>query len=120
MVTVSTKAEFNNALKSHEKQIRCVGEMAEVFKKKRKTKRAAVATGIAAIIGGVTAIPFTGGASAVGAVAGVAGLTVGTISISAAELAILFGGTIATIGVVKGCKVKFEKGDISVIVEPRY
>ena len=52
MVTVSTKAEFDNALKSREKQIRCVGEMAKVFQKKRKRKRAAVAIGIAAIIGG--------------------------------------------------------------------
>lgn len=68
--------------------------------------------------GSVAAIPFTGGASAAGVAIG-AGLTIGTVTISTTELAIICGTVIALKGIDKGCKVKFSP-DGGVEVSPQY
>lgn len=75
----------------------------------------------ALIIGGIIAIPFTGGASSGVTAMGLAmtGLTVGTVTISTAELAILCGFIIGMTGLLKGAKIKF-CSDGTVEVEPKY
>lgn len=103
------------------KKILCKGEIARQLAKKKKRKRAArIGVGGALIIGGIVAIPLTGGASLLGTLGAAAvGLTVGTITISAAELAILLGGVVALTGIVSGGKVTF-KNDGSVEFDPKY
>ena len=48
---------------------------------------------------------------------GAMGLTIGTITISIGELALLLGAGLAAYGIYKGCKVTFNK-DGSVTIEP--
>lgn len=116
MVTVRTKKELENALLRKEEKILVVGSLAEEFKKKKRRSKAAKLGGLALILGGVVALPFTGGASAAGIAAGASALTVGTVVISAAELAIIVGGSVALVGVIKGAKVTFNP-DGSVTIE---
>lgn len=121
MRTVYTQNELEEAIKAHEEKILCKGEIARQLAKKKKRKRAArIGVGGALIIGGIVAIPLTGGASLLGTLGAAAvGLTVGTITISAAELAILLGGVVALTGIVSGGKVTF-KNDGSVEFDPKY
>lgn len=119
MLTVYTKQEMKKALENRESQILVKGELAQTMRKKAKVKKSAKIGGIALVIAGIVAIPFTGGASSVLTGAGVAALTVGTVSLTALELAILCGFVIAMTGVLKGAKVTFNS-DGSVTVEPRY
>lgn len=107
MRVVTTKEELKLALKQKEQRIIVKGDLAVKMKRKAKTsKLISVAVAVAAI----AAIPFTGGASAVGFVAG-------PVTISTVELAILVGGSIVFIALFKGYnKIKFEK-DGSVIIE---
>lgn len=123
MKTVRTQREFEQAIKNREPKILCVGEAAKPFLKKRKRKRAAIAGGILAAVAGAVAIPFTGGLSAIGSMGVISGLTIGTVNISAAELAIICGSAVAIAGIIKGGKVKFvtnPDGSISVEFEPQY
>lgn len=119
MRTVCTQNELEEAIKAHEEKILCKGEIARQFAKKKKRKRAARIGGTLIAIGGIAAIPLTSGASllAMGAVA--SGLTIGSITIGAAELAIIVGGVIALTGIVLGGKVTF-KNDGTVEFEPKY
>ena len=122
MRTVYTQNELEEAIKAYEEKILCKGEIARQFAKKKKRKRAArIGVGGALIaIGGIAAIPLTGGASLLGTLGATAvGLTVGSITISAAELAILLGGIVALTGIVSGGKVTF-KNDGSVEFDPKY
>lgn len=121
MRTVYTQNELEEAIKAHEEKILCKGEIARQLAKKKKRKRAArIGVGGALIIGGIVAIPLTGGTSLLGTLGAAAvGLTVGTITISAAELAILLGGVVALTGIVSGGKVTF-KNDGSVEFDPKY
>ena len=120
MRTVYTQNELEEAIKAHEEKILCKGEIARQFAKKKKRKRAARIGGVLVAIGGIVAIPLTGGASLLGTLGAAAvGLTVGTITISAAELAILLGGVVALTGIVSGGKVTF-KNDGSVEFDPKY
>lgn len=118
MRTVYTEKEFEQALRDRERKILAKGDVAEKFRSKKKKKKAA-AIGAAAAVAGVALAPLTGGLSAGAGVAIGAGLTIGTVTIGAAELAIIFGGTIGIIGVAKGSKVTYY-ADGSVIVEPTY
>lgn len=97
MVTVRTKQELEVAMKNKTASIRIEGPYAKTFanavrSRKRKTN-VAVGVGALALIGGVAAAPFTGGASLAGTVMGATamGLTVGTVTISTAELAMILG-----------------------------
>ena len=103
MATVYTKEEFKQALKNRERHIVCKGEMARVFQSRQKRKKTAkVVGGITAALG-VLAIPFTGGASAA---ATAAGLTIGTLTISTAELLIIVGGGVALAGIIPLPKIR--------------
>lgn len=63
---------------------------------------------------GFLAAPFTGGTSLA---ATAAGLTLGSLTISVAELAIIVGGAVAITGIVKGCKNITFNPDGSVTME---
>lgn len=116
MVTVFTKDGLKNAIESREAQIKVIGDLADTMRKKTKVRKASKLGAAALVIGGIVAIPFTGGASAVMTIAG---LTVGTVTISVVELAILCGFVLGMTGILKGARVQFCP-DGSVIIEPKY
>lgn len=118
MVTVYTKQELAKAIANRTPQILCKGEVAKDFFKRRKRQKVGKIAGAAMVVGGIIALPFTGGASAAGIAAGAA-LTTGTVVISTAELAIICGAIIAVTGVLKGAEVKFNP-DGTVSVNPKY
>ena len=124
MITVTTKQEFEQALQNREPLILCKGDAAKPFLKQRKRKRGAIIGGVIAAVAGIAAIPLTGGASAIGSMGVIAGLTVGTITRSAAELTIICGTAIAITGILKGGKVRFvtsaQDGSVAVEFEPQY
>jgi len=119
MSTVSTQAGFKKALEAKESRITVVGELAASMRKKGKVKKASKIGGAALIAGGIIAAPFTGGASLAGTAAGVATIAGLTITITAAELAILCGCALGAYGIYKKCKVSYNS-DGSVTVEPKY
>ena len=96
------------------------GAFAEELKKKathqKRAKKGAIIGGGALVLGGLALAPFTGGASAAGAAAGATALTVGSLSLTTAELAIIVGGGIAMAGLLKGYNIKFNR-DGSVTLE---
>lgn len=108
MKTVSTKKELENAIIQGEKHFLLKGDLAkQIIKKKQRSKAAKIGSGILAGIGVLAAIP-TGGAS-LGATA--IGLTMGTLTVTAAELAIIFGGSTLVISALKGRKIKLHPKD---------
>ena len=121
MTTVSTKQELISAIERREKQIIATGEIAASIRKKVKVKKGAKVGGLLLAIGGLIAIPFTGGTSA-GLAAGLTCLT-GAVTLTGGEILILcgiLGGTaIALAGVLKNAKVEF-KPDGTVVVTPQY
>ena len=131
MVTVYTKEELAKAIENKTPKILCKGDVANEITKefldKRKKNRLGTLAGIAMIVAGTVALPFTGGMSAVGIVAGAgsaaiyarAGLKLGPIEMSPGELAIICGTIIAIVAILRGARVTFNK-DGSVIVEPKY
>lgn len=122
MRTVYTEKEFEQALRDRERKILAKGDVADKLRserKKNKKKAAAIGAATAAVATGVALAPLTGGLSAGAGVAIGTGLTIGTVTISTAELVVIFGGTIGIIAVTKGFKVTFN-ADGSVIVEPTY
>ena len=70
MTTVSTKEELISAIERREKQIIATGEIAASIRRKVKVKKGAKVGGLVLAIGGLLAIPFTGGTSAGLTVAG--------------------------------------------------
>ena len=120
MITVTTQHELEQAILNREPKILCKGEAAQPFLKRRKRKRAATIGGAALAVLGAIAIPFTGGVST-GLIA--MGLTIGTVTITTAELAIICGTVIVAMGILKGGKVTFKTasdGSIEVVFEPQY
>lgn len=122
METVRSKQELEIAMKNKAASIRIEGPYAKTFanavrSRKRKTK-VAVGVGALALIGGVAAAPFTGGASLAGSAAGLAamGLTIGTITISTAELAMILG--FAAYALNKNYNIKIGKGDRYIEMTP--
>lgn len=118
MKTVSTKSELKRAIEQNQFPIKCIGDVAKQLRRKKKNSKAGKMVGAALIVAGIATLPFTGGASATGIAAGASALVLGggTLAISTAELAILVGGGIATLGILKGRKVRL-CSDGSVVVE---
>lgn len=127
MVTVKTKKELKSAIEKKQFPIRCTGQIASRLTKRKRIAKKAKIGGALLALGGLAAIPFTGGASAVGTAAGMTamGLTLSggaataaglTVAITTAELAILVGGGVAIIAILKGRRVKLEK-DGTVTIE---
>ena len=117
MTTVSTKQELVSAIERREKQIIATGEIAARFRKQVKVKKGAKVGGLVLAIGGLIAIPFTGGASAGLTAAGMA-LTVGTVTRWAGELAMRCGFGLADKAIGK-CEGEFEPNG-HVIITPQY
>lgn len=122
MVTVRTKQELEVAMKNKAASIRIEGPYAKTFanavrSRKRKTN-VAVGVGALAVIGGIAAAPFTGGSSLAGSAAGLAamGLTIGTVTISTAELAMILG--FAAYALNKNYNIKIGKGDKYIEMTP--
>lgn len=108
MKTVSTKKELEKAIIQGEKHFLLKGDLAkQIIKKKQRSKAAKIGGGILAGVGVLAAIP-TGGAS-LGVTA--MGLTIGTVTMSAAELAIIFGGSTLVISALKGRDIKLRNKD---------
>lgn len=122
MVVVRTKEELQEAIKNKVDSIRIEGPyagiVAQKIRSRKKVKKVAIGVGTLALIGGVIAAPFTGGASLAGSVAGATamGLTVGTITISTAELAMILG--FAAYVINKKYKIKIGKEDEYIEMTP--
>ena len=110
MTTVYTEYELKNALERGEKKVLCKGELgrklaAEIEKCKKKKRNLGIAAAGAVALG-VAAAPFTGGASLIPGVA--AGLTIGTVTITIGELALILGAALAGIAILKNKNVKLK------------
>ena len=122
MKTVYTKEQLEETLKKGEKAL-VKGSLASEIRKKyetrKKVRKGAAIAGGAIAVAGIVAAPFTGGTSLAGTAVGLGamGLTIGTITISIGELALLLGAGLAAYGIYKKCKVTFNK-DGSVTIEP--
>jgi len=124
MIVVRTKEELQEAIKNKVDSIRIEGPYAKTFanavrSRRRKAKVAKGAIGIGALIGGLAAAPFTGGASLAGTVMGATamGLTVGTVTVSTAELAMILG--FAAYALNKKYTIKIGDGDKYVEMRPQ-
>ena len=122
MKTVYTKEELAETLKKGETALvkgSLASEIREKFEKRKKVRKGAAIAGGAIAVAGIAAAPFTGGTSLVGTAVGLGamGLTIGTITISIGELALLLGASLAAYGIYKNCEVKFNT-DGSVTIEP--
>ena len=109
MITVYTKDELRKALKAKEKNIIVKGELERTIRAKANKQKTMKKVGIGTAAIGAAALitaPFTAGTSLVAGAAAM-GLTVGGLTISAAELAILIGGSVALAGILRGYNVKF-------------
>lgn len=122
MRTVYNKKELKNALKAGEKHILCKGEIARTFIRRRKMRKGATVAGILAGVGCFAAAPFTFGSSlGIGAGFIATGLTAGSLTMSAGELAIICGTFLAALGIGMRCKVHCgynSDGSVELNVEP--
>lgn len=126
MITVRTKHELEVALKNKATSIRIEGPYAKEFantirsrkKKAEIAKKTAMGVGTLVLISGIAAAPFTGGVSLAGSVVGATamGLTIGTITISTAELAMILG--FAAYAINKKYKIKIGKKDEYIELSP--
>ncbi len=124
-ITVRSKSELEQALKNNKGAcIRVEGAYAQTLANKlslrKKTGKLAVAGGALAILGGLAAAPFTGGASLAGSAAGMAAMaTVGTITLSTGQLAMVLGlvGALGGYALHKNYHIKVASKDGSVVVE---
>ncbi len=112
---VYTTTELEEAIKAGETKLLAKGELAEKIRKRKERKRKSLKGGLALFLVGLVALPFTWGASTPLLIGGL-GLTIGTVTISAAELAILVGGSIAIIGLCRDYTITFNS-DGSVTLE---
>ena len=113
--TVYSTSELEEAIKAGETKLLLKGEIAEMIRKRKARKKRTLIGGLALAAAGLAALPFTMGASTPLLIGGL-GLTIGTVTISAAELAILVGGSIAIIGLCKDYTITFNS-DGSVTLE---
>ena len=122
MKTVYTKEQLAETLKKGETAL-VKGSLASEIRKKyetrKKVRKGSAITGCAIAVAGLVAAPFTGGTSLVGTAVGLGamGLTIGAITISIGELALLLGAALAAYGIKKNLKVKFNM-DGSVTIDP--
>jgi len=97
MVVVRTKEELQEAIKNKVDSIRIEGPYAGIVAKKirsrKKLKKIAMGAGALALMGGFVAAPFTGGISLAGSVMGATamGLTIGAITLTTTQLAMILG-----------------------------
>lgn len=112
---VFTTTELEEAIKAGETKLLAKGELAEKIRKRKERKNRSLIGGLALAAAGLVALPFTWGASTPLLLGGI-GLTIGTVTISAAELAILVGGSIAIIGLCKDYSITYNS-DGSVTLE---
>ena len=123
MVVVRTKDELQEAIKNKVDSIRIEDPYAKTFanavRSRRRKAKVAIGFGALAVIGGLAAAPFTGGASLAGTVMGATamGLTVGTVTISTAELAMILG--FAAYALNKKYTIKIGDGDKYVEMRPQ-
>ena len=122
MKTVYTKEQLEETLKKGETALvkgSLASEICEKYKTRKKVCKSTAIAGGAMAVAGIVAAPFTGGTSLAGTAVGLGamGLTIGTITISIGELALLLGAGLAVYGIYKKCKVTFNK-DGSVTIEP--
>lgn len=117
---VRTKTELETALKAKTKKITVVGPYAEqIAREYQKWHKVAKASGgigaVGVALASIGAAPFSGGLSLAGLAASAA-LTVGTVTISAVELAIICGFTLGMYGLSKGYDVKYSPdGTVEII-----
>lgn len=117
---VRTKTELETALKAKTKKITVVGPYAEQiareYQKRHKVAKASGGIGAVGVaLASIGAAPFSGGLSLAGLAASAA-LTVGTVTISAVELAIICGFTLGMYGLSKGYDVKYSPdGTVEII-----
>ena len=123
MITVRRKQELEVALKNKTASVRIEGPYAKTFanavRSRRRKAKVAIGFGALAVIGGLAAAPFTGGASLAGTVMGATamGLTVGTVTICTAELAMILG--FAAYALNKKYTIKIGDGDKYVEMRPQ-
>ncbi|MCI6510889.1 MAG: hypothetical protein MR470_08170 [Prevotella sp.] len=123
MITVRSKQELEVALKNKTASVRIEGPYAKTFanavRSRRRKAKVAIGFGALAVIGGLAAAPFTGGASLAGTVMGATamGLTVGTVTICTAELAMILG--FAAYALNKKYTIKIGDGDKYVEMRPQ-
>ena len=122
MKTVYTKDQLEETHKKGETAFvkgSLASEICEKYKTRKKVCKSTAIAGGAIAVAGIVAAPFTGGTSLAGTAVGLGamGLTIGTITISIGELALLLGAGLAVYGIYKKCKVTFNK-DGSVTIEP--
>ena len=97
MIVVGTKEELQEAIKNKVDSIRIEGPyagiVAQKIRSRKKVKKVAIGVGTLALVGGVIAAPFTGGASLAGSAVGLTamGLTVGAVTLTTTQLAMLLG-----------------------------
>ena len=122
MITERSKQELEVALKNKTASVRIEGPYAKTFANAVRSRRrkAKVAIGFAAlaVIAGLAAAPFTGGATLAGTVMGATamGLTVGNVTVSTAELAMILG--FAAYALNKKYTIKIGDGDKYVEMRP--
>lgn len=122
MIVVRTKEELQEAIKNKVDSIRIEDPYAKTFanavRSRRRKAKVAIGFGALAVIGGLAAAPFTGGAFLAGTVMGATamGLTVGTVTISTAELAMILG--FAAYVINKKYKIKIGKEDEYIEMTP--
>ena len=122
MVVVRTKEELQEAIKNKVDSIRIEGPyagiVAQKIRSRKKVKKVAIGVGTLALVGGVIAAPFTGGASLAGSAVGLTamGLTVGAITITTIQLAMLLG--FGAFAIYKKYNIKIGVGDKYVEMSP--
>lgn len=107
MEIVTNKEELKNAIKAGERHFLCQGRLAEELRQRYRVRKVVKGSSLAfclAAVACLTAAPFSGGTSLIGlsALAGAGavatGLTVGSVTISATELAIFCCAILALLG----------------------
>lgn len=122
MIVVRTKEELQEAIKNKVDSIRIEGPyagiVAQKIRSRKKVKKVAIGVGTLALVGGVIAAPFTGGASLAGSAVGLTamGLTVGAITITTTQLAMLLG--LGAFAIYKKYNIKIGVGDKYVEMSP--
>ena len=115
MVVVRTKEELQEAIKNKVDSIRIEGPyagiVAQKIRSRKKVKKVAIGVGTLALVGGVIAAPFTGGASLAGSAVGLTALgwTFGAITITTTQLAMLLG--FGAFAIYKKYNIKIGVGD---------
>lgn len=125
MIVVRTKEELQEAIKNKVDSIRIEGPYAGIVAQKIRSRKKVKKFGTLALVGGVIAAPFTGGASLAGSAVGLTamGLTVGAVTLTTTQLAMLLGvgGSLLAYSIHEKYSLKLVKdkeGNVSVEMHP--